>query len=351
MPHSFYRCHLVLGFLVFLVLLGSTGRAQQKSELGNQPDKTAELESAGSAPATETVSKSTASLFDGNVPQTLEELRAMEDKFAEVAEIVKPATVNIQLGGGQGSGVIVTSDGYILTAAHVIGRPGGKADVTFADNRKVTATTLGIDTRLDSGMLKIDEGQGEDFPYLEIGLSNELKEGQWVMAVGHPGGLDEARGLVVRVGRILLESNRILRTDCTLVGGDSGGPLVDMEGSLIGIHSRIGSQLWNNIHVPIDVYSENWDGLKEGLVLDGRANLGFSVADSTNKIESVVEKGAADKVGIKVGDLIKKIGLLEVKDRDGIKAATKDLRPNMKVKIVVERDGVEQSFELVVGDW
>lgn len=208
-------------------------------------------------------------LFEGKSPSSLEELKAMQDHFASLADQVSPATVNIQIGMAQGSGVVVSSDGYILTAAHVIGRPGSIASVTFPDGRKVDANTLGLARKLDYGMLKILETEGKNFPHLEIGLSAELQPGQWVMAVGHPGGIDEKRGLVFRAGRIISNHHERLQTDCTLVGGDSGGPLVDMNGEVIGIHSRIGSKLWDNLHAPIDVYSTNWDRMDRGLVIDG----------------------------------------------------------------------------------
>ena len=324
-------------------------------ERATDPDTTTDPESSTSALAAavpaEPVAKPTYTFFSGSAPHTIAELRSMESKFTEVAEIVKPATVNIQLGGAQGSGVVVTSSGYILTAAHVIGRPGSQATVIFPDGKQFKATTLGVDSKIDSGMLKIDQGQAEDFPYLDIGLSNELASGQWVMAVGHPGGLDEDRGLVVRVGRILNESSRVLRTDCTLVGGDSGGPLVDMHGEVIGIHSRIGSQLWNNLHVPIDTYAENWDRMAEGIVLDGKPELGFSVVDATNEIESVTDKGPAASAGVQAGDIVKKIVGLSITDRDDISVAIQELRPNMKIEIVIERNGEEKTLELKVGEW
>ena len=124
-------------------------------------------------------------LFNGEAPKTIEELRAMEAHFAELAEKVKPAVVNIRMAGSQGSGVVISSDGYVLTAAHVIGNPNGTALLTFPDGKEVTAKTLGIHRSVDSGMLKIqpsddkdeddEEGNQEEeiteYPYLDLGLS------------------------------------------------------------------------------------------------------------------------------------------------------------------------------------
>lgn len=302
-------------------------------------------------------------LFSGEVPKTIDQLRQMEIRFAEISEKVKAATVNIQMRESQGSGVVVSSDGYILTAAHVIGDPNQTAKITFLhdldENGKpkvvfARAKTLGIDRNIDSGMLKIVEKEGEenDFPYLDIAISAELNEGQWVMAVGHPGGLDEARGMVTRIGRILSSGKRVIRTDCTLVGGDSGGPLIDMNGDLIGIHSRIGSDLVDNLHVPADVYSENWDSLAKALILDGKPSLGINVVDDTNVIKEVTKGRAADNAGLKVGDVISKIESFDITDKASLGKAIKelDLRPNSKIEIVVIREAEEKELELKVGE-
>ena len=295
-------------------------------------------------------------LFSGEAPTTIEQLKFMERRFAEISEKVKAATVNIQIEGSQGSGVLVSSDGYILTAAHVIGQPNRTAFVNFIDEsgneKRYKAETLGVERRLDSGMLKIKNAEGEEFPYLNIAISEDLKEGQWVMAVGHPGGFETARGMVVRIGRIILLTNRVIRTDCTLVGGDSGGPLIDMNGDLIGIHSRIGSKLVENLHVPADVYSMNWDFLAKGIVIDGRPSLGLDVVGKTNEVESVRSEGAAEKAGIKKGDVIVKLGSISIEDSRDILEAISDLnlRPNVVTEIVVLREGEEKKIEIRVGD-
>jgi len=296
-------------------------------------------------------------LFDGESPQTIEQLKFMEQHFAEISEKVKAATVNIQMGQSQGSGVVVSSDGYILTAAHVIGGPNQAAKITFIDSetgkqKTVDAETLGSETGIDSGMLKIDEDEGDDFPYLDIAISDELNEGQWVMAVGHPGGIDVDRGLVVRIGRIIYSTKRVIKTDCTLVGGDSGGPLIDMNGDVIGIHSRIGSKLVDNLHVPADIYTTNWDLLAKGIIIDGRPSLGFRVVEDTNEIETVYADGAADEAGIKKGDVLIKIGSIEVEDKEDIFNAIErlKLRPNVVTELVVLRNGEEEKVELTVGD-
>ena len=336
-----------------------------------QEDVTPKEEVASTNSATQVDSARQELLFSGRVPESVDELKFMESHFAQLAESVFPATVNIQMGQSQGSGVVVSSDGYILTAAHVIGStPGRTALITFmvdGKEKQIYAETLGVQAgSVDSGMLKIKEGSGQynspvrkikksrrfegEYPYVDIGISQDLSMGQWVLAVGHPGGIDKARGLVVRVGRIIDNRKTSLRTDCTLVGGDSGGPLFDMNGDVIGIHSRIGQTLADNLHVPADVYSEKWDLMTAGVIINGRGTLGFSVVDDTNEIDEVVSKGPADKAGMKVGDIVIKAGRTKISSKQDLSDAFKtlDIWPNKIIKLVVQRGDEEKSLKLKV---
>ena len=161
---------------------------------------------------------------------------------------VIPTTVCLQVGAASGSGVIVSEDGLILTAGHVSGEPGRKIKIILHDGRRWMASPSAGGRAIDSGMAQITtEGK---WPYAEIGVSKDLKAGQWCIATGHPGGFKKGRPPVVRVGRIGFNSENLVQSDCTLVGGDSGGPLFDMNGKVIGIHSRIGDPISANIHVP-----------------------------------------------------------------------------------------------------
>lgn len=203
-------------------------------------------------------------LKTNGTPATVEELRDIEKHVQKVLEKVLPAVVAVRVGPGQGSGVIVKEDGTILTAGHVSGTPNKDATVIMSGPKMLKGTTLGQYKSIDSGMMKIADGKGP-YPFVEIGKSSELKAGQWVIGIGHPGGFRPNRTPVVRVGRILFVNNFVIRTDCTLVGGDSGGPLFDMQGRVIGIHSRIGGfAITENMHVPIDTYVQTWDKLAKG---------------------------------------------------------------------------------------
>ena len=193
-------------------------------------------------------------------PTDIAKLRALEQRVEKMLDKAKAATVGVRMGAAQGSGVIVTEDGYVLTAGHVSAKPGVDCTLVMPDGKVLKAKTLGRNGSIDSGMIKIvDPGK---YPFAEMGKSGPLRKGQWVVAIGHPGGFRSNRSPVVRLGRILYADPSMIRTDCTLVGGDSGGPLFDLDGKVIGIHSRIGgASITENVHVPIDTFRLTWDRL------------------------------------------------------------------------------------------
>jgi len=196
------------------------------------------------------------------VPEDLADLRVIEAQVKAVAAKVVPCTVAVRVGTAQGSGVIVTEDGYVLTAGHVAEKPGQNALFVFPDGRTAKGTTLGIHRRVDAGLSKInDEGP---WPHLEMGSSRDLQLGAWCVAVGHPLGYQEGRPPVIRLGRVLESRADAIRTDCPLVAGDSGGPLFDLEGKVIGVNSRIGGSTNVNVHVPVDLFRDHWERLAGG---------------------------------------------------------------------------------------
>jgi serine protease Do len=336
-------------------LLGAgTLIAQDATPPAPQPEDAGQV--AAAAPETDSSVAAAFDFFGASSPSSLDQLREMETRFHELAEKVAKATVNVQVGGNQGSGVIVTRDGYVMTAAHVIGGADRDAIITLEDGTQLAGKTLGLNRTIDSGLLKITE-KGK-FTYLMPGESANLKTGQWVMAIGHPGGWDPVRKLVYRVGRVLAVNESIVRTDCSLVGGDSGGPLVDMDGNVIGIHSRIGASLNSNVHVPVDVFTTEWDDLIQGrdwgrgIGGENPANtpwIGLSFRGETLEIESVRENGPAAKAGIQVGDVVLEFNDTRVTSFRRFGAVFDDLEPGDKVQIKVKRGEEELEMEMTVG--
>jgi serine protease Do len=205
------------------------------------------------------------SAFDKAAPENVNDLRSIESHVTGLVQQVLPCTVALQLGRAQASGVIVSPDGYVLTAAHVIERPGRKITIIFPDGKTAQGTTLGLNPQVDGGMVQItDPGP---WPYTPIApLDDAPKPGDWCLATGHPGGFQPGRMPPVRLGRIIDADRVMIRTDCTITMGDSGGPLFDMQGRVIGIHSRISDETTVNLHVPAGTYREAWDVLKAGEV-------------------------------------------------------------------------------------
>lgn len=299
-------------------------------------------------------------------PESLTELKALQATVEKVVEKCTPATVAVLYGASAGSGVIVSEDGLVLTAAHVIreydtprrGSLEGKAlpytsgksvKIMLPDGTKVNAKTLGINEGMDSGMVQItDKGPNDGkWPYMKVAKSGNLPKGQWVVALGHPNGPKEGRSPVARLGRLQGSTKSVLRTDCTLVGGDSGGPLFDLEGNVIGIHSRIGLPITQNIHVQTDRFKDDWEKLVAGEWVDKPASLqgtkayfGVVFPDDDEEdawLREVEDDGPAGKAGLKPGDTITKYNETVVKSVKQFRKLMEGAKPGDKVKITARR--------------
>lgn len=201
-----------------------------------------------------------------SVPGSIAELKELEAKVKELASKVTACTVGIRLGTSNGSGVIVSEDGLVMTAGHVARKPDQAVTIILPDGKTVKGKTLGVFRSADAGLIKITE-KGK-WSFAEKRPAMDLEVGAWCIAVGHPLGYRDKRPPVVRIGRILNITKNVIQSDCPLVGGDSGGPLFDLDGRVIGINSRIGGSVLQNFHVPINIFRENWDRLVKGEMWD-----------------------------------------------------------------------------------
>ncbi len=274
-------------------------------------------------------------IFAGRPPKSIDDLRAMEAHYKQLAKAATPCTVSVQFGAALGSGVLVSPAGLILTVAHIVGEPGKQVRVRFANGQVARGHSLGMHRELDAGMVRLDAPG--PWPYLAIS-ENPVAPGEWCAALGHPGGLDLDRGAVFRIGRIL-EVRDLIRTDCQLIGGDSGGPLIDMQGNVIGIHSRIGTSLVNNLHVPVTVYRDHWDGLIAGQLWQSQAYLGLRGASSEPpaKVAFVHENSPADRAGIVPGDIVTRFAGTPVQRFPQLVQLVRDHQPGETVRLRVER--------------
>ncbi len=270
--------------------------------------------------------------FAAEPSRTLEDLAKLETKVKSVSVNVMPATVALlsDKTGASGSGVITTAEGLILTAAHVV-QGADKMLVVFPDGKQVPGKVLGANYSKDIAMVQIEGG--EDWPHVEMGKSEPLKAGDWVIAMGHSAGFDANRPPPVRFGRVIsLGPGNFLTTDCTLIGGDSGGPLFDLEGKIIGINSSIGLSLRNNNHAGIDGFRDDWDRMLEGqtwgeLTLNPFANpempvLGIGMGARRGLkgvvVSTVVEGSPAAAAGVRRGDIIKTVDGSNINDGGGL---------------------------------
>jgi len=280
-----------------------------------------------------------------------------------------------QYGSGSGSGVIVSSEGYIVTNNHVI-ENASEIEVILNDNSKYSAKVIGTDPSTDIAILKIE---GSGFQPIPLGNSDDLKVGEWVLAVGNPFNLTSTvtAGIVSAKARnINLISDRskqdvlpiesFIQTDAAVNPGNSGGALVNTKGELVGINTAIASQTGSysgySFAVPVNLVEKVMrDLIDYGIVQ--RGYLGVQINDITQEIKTknnlpstkgvfvakVIEDGSADKAGIKDGDVILKIGTKEVNSVASLQEEIGKRRPGDKVSVTVRtKKGEEEIKELIL---
>jgi len=280
------------------------------------------------------------------VPANLEEIKALQKKVQEVTKRVIPAVVGVQVGMAWGSGVIVSEDGYVLTAGHVSGKPGQDVQIYLADGKVVKGKTLGNDRTVDSGMIKIiDDGS---YPYVPMGDSTKLEKGQWCVSLGHPGGYNRKRTPVLRLGRVIDNKSSLIQTDCTLVGGDSGGPLFDLDGNVIGIHSRIGGLISFNIHVPVSTFSDNWESLVYYDRKPIKLALAFEKVGDRMKVLKVEKDSPEEKAGLMPKDYFAKLDGHDISTQDDIDAILKKKKAGDEVDVEVIRGAERLTLKLTL---
>ena len=280
--------------------------------------------------------------FIWNAPISLTDLKAMERHVKALAARVSPAVVEVEVGNGSGSGVVISSDGLVLTAGHVCGAPDRPVRFTFPDGKTARGKTMGRSYESDTGLMRItDRGP---WPHAAMGDLKQARVGDWVLALGHPGGFDLRRSLVVRLGRIIRIAEDALQTDCTISPGDSGGPLLDMHGRVIGIHSAISTSVAENFHVAVTEFYDSWDLLVRGAGRDEppptpRAYVGASgVNDAAGcRLTEVDENSPASRAGLKAGDVVLKVNGREIKVAATFRRWMDEAKPGETLNLEIKR--------------
>ncbi len=270
-------------------------------------------------------------------PTSVADLIDLESQLQEGIASVEDAIV--ALNRGMGGGVIVSEDGYVLTAAHVSGYDR-RVSVKLADGREFRGRSLGAYRFADAAMVKID-GDGP-FPYVPMARIGQTQVGDWCFALGHPGGLDDDRGVVARIGRVISKTDNLLRTDCRIIGGDSGCALFNARGELVGIHSRIGMPQDQNYHGPIDAFLRHWSAMEYGEVIPpevmrGRGGFGIATGDAYPGVR--VLRVFREDSPLKKGDVIREFDEYEIEDDWEFLVAMSSRKIGMDVRLRVLRDG------------
>ena len=299
----------------------------------------------------------TATLRAEDVPNPIEALRTASTTVKHVLPEAKKATIAIRSFTGLGSGVIVSPDGLVLTAGHISETPGRAITAILEDGTEVEGKTLGVSWLVDSGMIRLKKRQ-EPYPHVDVAPPGSYDDGEWCFALGHPDGYQEERGQVLRIGKILSRRNYVIRTDCRLLGGDSGGPLFDLQGRVIGIHSRIGFGGDENFHAPMDAYHADWDWLLAGDVKrfwprEERGFLGVQTepVDRGVRVNGVVAESAADSASIQVGDVIVAVNRQVITDPRDFRLAVGANKAHDVIALTVKRGEHDLDIEIKLGPW
>jgi len=264
-----------------------------------------------------------------------------------------------------GSGFIISDDGYIFTNNHVVENTD-KILVKISDGKEYEAKIIGTDSKTDIALIKIKPDNG--LPTVEIGDSDVVRVGEWVIAIGNPFGLEQTvtAGIVSAKGRVIGAGayDNFIQTDASINPGNSGGPLFNMQGKVIGINTAIVAQGQGiGFATPINMAKSILSDLKtKGKVTRGW--LGISIQDISEDIAKsmnyknkggvlvtdVFKDDPADKAGLKVGDIITEINGKAIKDTHDLLLTIAALHVGEKASVKALRDGKEISFQLVVAE-
>ena len=267
----------------------------------------------------------------------------------------------------QGSGFIIAPDGYILTNNHMI-EGAEKVEIELADGRKLTAKIIGTDADSDVAVVKID---ANNLPYLELGDSDALDVGEWVLAIGNPLGLSHTvtAGIVSAKGRSgfgLATLENFIQTDAAINFGNSGGPLINLEGKVVGINTAIYGSTGNigiGFAIPVNMAKHVYNQLRAGgsivrgylgiwhkeLTPELATGLGLEEDTKGVAISEVIEDSPAEKAGLKRYDVIVEFNGQPVQTANQFLNRVAMLEPGTKVKITVIRDGKQKTFNIRLG--
>ena len=265
---------------------------------------------------------------------------------------------------GTGSGVIISSDGYIVTNNHVISR-ANQLQVTLNNNRTYNAQLIGTDPNSDIALIKIEAD--DKLPYLAFGDSDGTKIGEWVLAVGNPFNLTSTvtAGIVSAKARNLGKNQSFIQTDAAVNPGNSGGALVNTNGDLVGINTAISSQTGSYVGYSFAVPSNIAKKVVQDILEYGNVQQGFmgirpapvNTRDAIEKgfntidgvyIEYIEDASAAVDAGLRIGDIIKKADAIEIHKYADLTGYLSTKRPGDTLDFIIERKGERLEIPLTL---
>lgn len=290
-----------------------------------------------------------------------------DDPFYEFFHRFAPQNPHDQESKTLGSGFIISPDGYIMTNAHVVDH-ADRVTVRLTDKREFSARIVGVDSRTDVALLKID---AEGLPAVKVGDANKLKVGEWVVAIGSPFGFNNSvtAGIVSAKGRSLPQDTLVqfIQTDVAINPGSSGGPLFNMNEEVVGMNSQIytrsGGSMGLSFAIPINVAMQVADQLRSsGKVTRGRIGVtiqdlnrelaeSFGLSSPNGALVSNVEKGGpADKAGIQASDVILEFGGKPVNSSTDLPRMVAIVKPGSRVSVKLWRKGQVKRITVEVAE-
>jgi serine protease Do len=268
---------------------------------------------------------------------------------------------------GQGSGFLISADGYILTNTHVVDEVD-EVVVKLNDKREYRAKVIGSDARTDIALIKIN---ADNLPFVRIGDPNKLRVGEWVLAIGAPFGFENSAtaGIVSAKGRSLPQENYVpfIQTDVAVNPGNSGGPLFNLRGEVVGVNSQIisrsGGYMGLSFAIPIDVAMDVAEQLKtRGKVNRGRLGVviqevtadlaeSFGLSSPHGALVADVEAGSpAEKAGIQVSDIILKFDGKTINSSIDLPRLVGATKPGVRSTLTIWRKGAQRELSVNVGE-
>lgn len=333
--------------------------------------------------------------------KTIEELRETGSAFSEIAKQALPAVVYIDVSAtvevpgrqyyhpfdeffgrgrrgyqqqepqtreqrGQGSGFIISKDGYILTNNHVVD-DADEITVTLGDGREFDATLIGTDPKTEVALIKIEDGK--DLPVVPLGDSDALEVGEWVLAAGNPFGLSQTitAGIVSAKGRDetgIAEYGNFIQTDAAINPGNSGGPLLNIDGEVVGINTAIYTRTGGYMGIGFAIPVNQAINIKNQLIEHGKVSrsvLGVYIQEVDEDlaksfgleekggilISQIMEDSAAEEAGMKEGDIVVEMDGVKVSKLSAFRNRVASTAPNTNVDFKVFRDGKYKTISAI----